>query len=72
VPLVLSIVGVDILSFSGYLGGTMVYNDGIAVGRHRRHTGTPKKTIRVSAGAPGEFVGGKCIELVSQNCIWTH
>jgi len=50
----------------------MVYNDGIAVGRHRRHTGTPKKTIRVSAGAPGEFVGGKCIELVSQNCIWTH
>jgi len=56
VPLVLSIVGVGILSFSGYLGGTMVYNDGIAVGRHRRHTDTAKETIRVSAGAPGEFV----------------
>src|SRR5438309_6911319 len=33
-PLVLSLIGIGILSVSGYLGGHLVYNDGIAVGRH--------------------------------------
>src|SRR3954468_18073639 len=33
-PLILSIIGVGLLSFSGYLGGVMVYDDGVAVGRH--------------------------------------
>ena len=33
---------------SGYLGGTMVYDDGIGVGRHRRLTRTPRQTIDVS------------------------
>jgi nitrite reductase/ring-hydroxylating ferredoxin subunit/uncharacterized membrane protein len=46
--LLLSIVGVGILLFSGYLGGTMVYDNGIGVGRHRRTTRTPRKTIDVS------------------------
>lgn len=46
--LLLSIVGVGILLVSGYLGGTMVYDDGIGVGRHRRYTRTPRKTIDVS------------------------
>ena len=32
-PFVLSIIGVLLLSVSGYLGGVMVYDDGIAVGR---------------------------------------
>ena len=54
-PLILSLAGVGLLSFSGYLGGTMVYNDGIAVGRHRRYGHTPEQTIRVTAGAPGQF-----------------
>jgi uncharacterized membrane protein/nitrite reductase/ring-hydroxylating ferredoxin subunit len=46
--LLLSLIGVGMILFSGYLGGTMVYNDGIAVGRHRRYTRTPRRTIDVS------------------------
>lgn len=46
--LLLSLIGVGILLFSGYLGGTMVYDNGIGVGRHRRYTRTPRKTIDVS------------------------
>jgi nitrite reductase/ring-hydroxylating ferredoxin subunit/uncharacterized membrane protein len=48
IPLLLSIVGVGIILVSGYLGGTMVYDNGIGVGRHRRETRTPHKTIDVS------------------------
>src|SRR5947207_4879622 len=47
--LALSFVGVVVLSVSGYLGGTMVYDDGISVGRHRRRTATPARTYRASA-----------------------
>jgi nitrite reductase/ring-hydroxylating ferredoxin subunit/uncharacterized membrane protein len=46
--LLLSVVGVGVILFSGYLGGTIVYDDGIAVGRHRRYTRTPRQTIDVS------------------------
>lgn len=46
--LLLSVVAVGILLFSGYLGGTMVYDNGIGVGRHRRYTRTPRKTFDVS------------------------
>lgn len=46
--LLISLAGVGIILFSGYLGGTMVYDNGIGVGRHRRHTPTPRKTIDVS------------------------
>jgi len=56
-PFVLSLLGVTILSVSGYLGGTLVYDDGIAVGRHRRPTETPQQTIAVSAkGSTDGFV----------------
>src|SRR5947209_2925668 len=34
--LVLSLIGVGLLSVSGYLGGKLVYDEGIAVGRHKR------------------------------------
>src|SRR2546423_1347337 len=44
-PLALSIAGVVLLSISGYIGGAMIYDDGIAVGRHRRRTPTPSETI---------------------------
>jgi nitrite reductase/ring-hydroxylating ferredoxin subunit/uncharacterized membrane protein len=48
-PLILvSIVGVGLILVSGYLGGTMVYDNGIGVGRHRRFTRTPRTTIDVS------------------------
>jgi nitrite reductase/ring-hydroxylating ferredoxin subunit len=45
-PFVLSLIGVLLLSVSSYLGGVMVYDDGVAVGRHRRKTPTPAKTIK--------------------------
>lgn len=47
VPLVVSLAGLAILSYSGYLGGHLVYSDGVAVGRHRRRTRTPEATIVV-------------------------
>lgn len=46
--LLLSLIGVGIFLVSGYLGGKMVYDNGIGVGRHRRYTRTPRKTIDVS------------------------
>ena len=44
-PFALSIIGIGVLSFSGFLGGILVYDDGIGVGRHRRRTKTPKETL---------------------------
>jgi uncharacterized membrane protein/nitrite reductase/ring-hydroxylating ferredoxin subunit len=45
-PFVLSIIAIVLLSASGYLGGKMVYGDGVGVGRHRRKKGrTPRETI---------------------------
>jgi len=37
---------------SGYLGGILVYDDGIGVGRHRRDTDTPRETIKVERRPP--------------------
>jgi uncharacterized membrane protein/nitrite reductase/ring-hydroxylating ferredoxin subunit len=48
VPLVLSVIGLVLLSISGYLGGRLVYDDGIAVGRHNRRTATPQDTLHLS------------------------
>jgi len=45
VPLGLSLLGMGLLSYSGYLGGRLVYEDGIGVGRHRRGTASPERTI---------------------------
>lgn len=42
---ILSLIGLGIISVSGYLGGVLVYDDGIGVGRHRRHGKTPFETI---------------------------
>jgi nitrite reductase/ring-hydroxylating ferredoxin subunit/uncharacterized membrane protein len=51
--LVLSLIGVGIIGYSGYLGGRIIYNDGISVGRHRRHMATPEKTICIGADQIG-------------------
>ncbi len=48
-PLVLSIIAVTIISFSGYLGGILVYDNGIGVGRHRRRSPLPKSTLLAGA-----------------------
>lgn len=47
-PLLVSLIGLAILSYSGYLGGHLVYNEGIAVGRHRRATRLPATTIKAT------------------------
>ena len=47
--LILSLIGVTILSVSGYLGGHLIYCDGIAVGRHRRKVSMPDETLRFSS-----------------------
>src|SRR5207253_1085090 len=51
--LVLSLIGVGLLSASGYLGGRLVYDQGIAVGRHKRHMPTPRDTIHLTTPIPG-------------------
>ncbi len=56
-PLALSFVALAILYLSGYLGGRLVYDQGIAVGRHRRRTDLPDDTLHAPAPrSPGEFV----------------
>jgi len=52
-PLILSFIGVGLLSASGYLGGRLVYDQGIAVGRHKRHMPTPRDTIDLTTPIPG-------------------
>lgn len=47
-PLVLSLIGIGLLSASGYLGGRLVYDEGIGVGRHKRRTPTPSETLHLS------------------------
>lgn len=42
--LAVSLVALGVLGYSGYLGGRLVYDDGIAVGKHRRRTRTPEET----------------------------
>ncbi len=49
VPLILSFISIALLSVSGYLGGRLVYDDGIGVGRHKRRTPTPESTLHLSA-----------------------
>ena len=49
-PLLLSIIGIGLLSVSGYLGGRLVYDEGIAVGRHKHRTPTPQGTLHLSTG----------------------
>jgi nitrite reductase/ring-hydroxylating ferredoxin subunit/uncharacterized membrane protein len=44
-----SLVAVLCLSLSGYLGGLMVYGDGIGVGRHLRATKKPRRTRQAMA-----------------------
>ena len=48
----LSLMALAMVMFSGYLGGVMVYDDGIGVGRHRRDTDTPRETVKVESRPP--------------------
>lgn len=48
-PFILSVIGISLLSVSGYLGGRLVYENGMGVGRHQRWTEVPRQTIYASA-----------------------
>ena len=54
VPLILSFIAITLLSVSGYLGGRLIYDDGISVGRHKRRTPTPADTLHFSASKKGD------------------
>ncbi|ACB73416.1 DUF2231 domain-containing protein [Opitutus terrae] len=62
-PLITSLVGLAILGYSGYLGGHLVYSDGVAVGRHRRDTRLPENTVTVSAAGAASVVVPGAAEL---------
>jgi nitrite reductase/ring-hydroxylating ferredoxin subunit/uncharacterized membrane protein len=52
-----SAIAYALIVVSGYLGGTLVYDDGIAVGRHRRWSRTPRVTLKADIRAgDSEFV----------------
>ncbi len=55
-PLAISVVGLLLLGYSGYLGGKLVYDDGIGVGRHHRDTPLPENTIERPAASDGQPV----------------
>ncbi|MGH2532124.1 MAG: DUF2231 domain-containing protein [Thermomicrobiales bacterium] len=44
-----ALAALAVLGYSGYLGGTLVYASGIGVGRHRRSTNIPERTLSVTA-----------------------
>lgn len=55
---IVSLIGLVVLMYSGYLGGVLVYDDGIGVGRHRRRSRTPESTLMVRThGEPAPVVG---------------
>jgi nitrite reductase/ring-hydroxylating ferredoxin subunit len=45
-----------LLGLSGNLGGRLVYEDGLGVGRHRRATASPERTYVLASSAPGAYV----------------
>jgi uncharacterized membrane protein/nitrite reductase/ring-hydroxylating ferredoxin subunit len=55
IEFLLALAALGIIMFSGYLGGSLVYDDGIAVGRHRRKNRLPQQTIHVTADEGSEF-----------------
>jgi nitrite reductase/ring-hydroxylating ferredoxin subunit/uncharacterized membrane protein len=44
-PFVLSLAAYGLLTISAYLGGKLIYTNGIGVGRHRRNTSLPEQTL---------------------------
>jgi nitrite reductase/ring-hydroxylating ferredoxin subunit/uncharacterized membrane protein len=53
---ILSAVGVALVGYSGYLGGVLVYDNGVAVGRHRSTVDPQSETLIVNAAPDGGWV----------------
>jgi nitrite reductase/ring-hydroxylating ferredoxin subunit/uncharacterized membrane protein len=57
VPFLLATAALALIFFSGYLGGSLVYSDGIGAGRHRRRTELPGETVETAPSASaGDYV----------------
>jgi nitrite reductase/ring-hydroxylating ferredoxin subunit/uncharacterized membrane protein len=57
IPFLLAAAGLGLVFFSGYLGGKLVYGDGIGAGRHRRRTELPGETVETAPSAEaGDYV----------------
>lgn len=54
-PFFISVIATGVLSYSGYLGGHLVYSDGVGVGRHRHGPELPDQTLD-RAAAEGSMV----------------
>lgn len=65
VPQVLSVIAVGMLAVSGHLGGKLIFDNGIAVGRHRRKGRLPEETLKVSA--PGSTAGDKFVRVAKES-----
>lgn len=57
-PLILSIIAVGLLTISGHLGGKLVFDNGISVGRHRRKTRLPERTLKLTGDPASEALDG--------------
>ncbi len=53
-----SLLAVALVGYSGYLGGLLVYDEGIGVGRHNRRRDTPEQTLYPNTipAVPGDAV----------------
>jgi nitrite reductase/ring-hydroxylating ferredoxin subunit/uncharacterized membrane protein len=56
IPLLLSVIAFGLLGVSGHLGGKLVFDDGVSVGRHRRKTRLPEETVRATETDAAGFV----------------
>lgn len=63
--LLVSLAGFITLSFSGYLGGRLVYDDGIGVGRHRHKGRLPQQTIGIAV-PPGRTDEIRFVPIVAE------
>ena len=68
-PLVLSVIGLGALTYSGYLGGNLVYRDGIGVGRHRRRTDTPTSTIEKTSAGKNATVADRFVSVAADDAL---
>jgi len=61
--LIVSLIAFGVIGFSGYLGGSLVYEDGIGVGRHRHEGDLPQDTREIGAGAAQPVCIGRADEI---------
>jgi nitrite reductase/ring-hydroxylating ferredoxin subunit/uncharacterized membrane protein len=67
IPFLLAAAALGLIFFSGYLGGSLVYSDGIGAGRHRRRTELPAETVETAPSVkPGDYVPVAAVESLAE------